>query len=65
MNYSSYFLYCYTAAPSPSYEVHPEKVINQDEMDALCPLDLQLVSVVSLWFVLLTLLVLSLSVSRF
>ena len=39
MNYSSYFLHCYTAAPSPSYEVHPEKVINQDEMDALCPLD--------------------------
>lgn len=39
MNYSSYFQRCYTAAPSPSYEVHPEKVINQDEMDALCPLD--------------------------
>lgn len=30
---------CYTAVPSPSREVHPEKVINQDEMDALCPLD--------------------------
>lgn len=30
---------CYTAVPSPSLEVHPEKVINQDEMDALCPLD--------------------------
>lgn len=39
MNYSSYFQHCYTAAPSPSFEVHPEKVINQDEMDALCPLD--------------------------
>ena len=39
MNYSSYFQCCYTAAPSPSYEVHPEKVINQDEMNALCPLD--------------------------
>lgn len=39
MNYSIYFQHCYTAAPSPSYEVHPEKVINQDEMDALCPLD--------------------------
>lgn len=39
MNYSSYFQRCYTAAPSPSYEVHPEKVINQDEMNALCPLD--------------------------
>lgn len=39
MIYSSYFQHCYTAAPSPSYEVHPEKVINQDEMDALCPLD--------------------------
>ena len=39
MNYSSYFQHCYTAAPSPSYEVHPEKVINQDEMNALCPLD--------------------------
>lgn len=39
MNYRLYFQHCYTAAPSPSYEVHPEKVINQDEMDALCPLD--------------------------
>jgi hypothetical protein len=39
MNYSSYFQHCYIAAPSPSYEVHPEKVINQDEMNALCPLD--------------------------
>lgn len=39
MNYSSYFQHCYTAAPSPSYELHPEKVINQDEMNALCPLD--------------------------
>ena len=39
MNYSSYFQQCFIAAPSPSYEVHPEKVINQDEMDALCPLD--------------------------
>ena len=39
MIYSSYFQHCYTAAPSPSYEVHPEKVINQDEMNVLCPLD--------------------------
>lgn len=39
MNYSSYFQQCFIAAPSPSYEVHPEIVINQDEMDALCPLD--------------------------
>ena len=39
MDYSSYFQHCYTAAPSPSFDVHPEKVINQDEMDALCPLD--------------------------
>lgn len=39
MNLTSYFKQCYTAAPSPSREVHPEKVINQDEMDALCPLD--------------------------
>lgn len=39
MKYISYFQHCYTAAPSPSYDVHPEKVINQDEMDALCPLD--------------------------
>lgn len=36
---SNYFQHCYTAAPSPIYEVSPEKVINQDEMDALCPLD--------------------------
>lgn len=39
MNYSSYFQHCYSAAPSPIYEVSPEQVINQDEMDALCPLD--------------------------
>lgn len=39
MNLTSYFQHCYTAAPSLSREVHPEKVINQDEMDALCPLD--------------------------
>lgn len=39
MNYSNYFQHCYTAASSASLEVHPEKVINQDEMDALCPLD--------------------------
>lgn len=39
MYYSSYFQHCYTAAPSPFYEVHSEKVINQDEMNALCPLD--------------------------
>ena len=32
-------MHCYTAAPSPAREVEPEKVINQDEMDALCPLD--------------------------
>ncbi len=36
---SAYFLQCYTAAPSPSCQVEPEIVINQDEMDALCPLD--------------------------
>ena len=40
MNLTSYFKQCYTAVPSPSREVHPEKVINQDETDALCPLDL-------------------------
>lgn len=40
MDYNSYFQHCYIAAPSRSFEVHPEKVINQDEMDALCPLDL-------------------------
>lgn len=34
-----YFMQCYTAAPSASLDVHCEKVINQDEMDALCPLD--------------------------
>lgn len=39
MNLTNYFKQCYTAVPSPSREVHPEKVINQDEMDALCPLD--------------------------
>lgn len=39
MNYRSYFQHCYTAVPSRTFEVHPEKVINQDEMDALCPLD--------------------------
>ncbi len=39
MNYRNYFQHCYTAVPSSSLEVHPEKVINQDEMDALCPLD--------------------------
>lgn len=32
-------MHCYTAAPSPIYEVQPENVINQDEIDALCPLD--------------------------
>lgn len=36
---SNYFLHCYTAPAAASLEVHPEKVINQDEMDALCPLD--------------------------
>lgn len=39
MLYRNYFQHCYTAVPSSSLEVHPEKVINQDEMDALCPLD--------------------------
>ena len=39
MNLSSYFKQCYTAVSSFPREVHPEKVINQDEMDALCPLD--------------------------
>lgn len=39
MNYRNYFQQCYTAVPSSTLEVHPEKVINQDEMDALCPLD--------------------------
>lgn len=39
MNLTSYFMQCYSAVQSPSREVHPEKVINQDEMDALCPLD--------------------------
>lgn len=32
-------MHCYTAAPSPARDVEPEKVINQDEMDVLCPLD--------------------------
>lgn len=35
----SYFLSCYAARPVEQMEVHPEVVINQDEMDALCPLD--------------------------
>lgn len=35
----SYFLSCYTAPPIEEMEVHPEVVINQDEMDALCPRD--------------------------
>ncbi len=39
MNYRDYFQHCYIAVSSSSLEVHPEKVINQDEMDALCPLD--------------------------
>lgn len=39
MNLTTYFQHCYAAVPSPSRDVHPEKVINQDEMDALCPLD--------------------------
>ena len=39
MYYRNYFQHCYTAVTSSSLEVHPEKVINQDEMDALCPLD--------------------------
>lgn len=36
----NYFLYCYAAPTCEPMEVHPEIVINQDEMDALCPLDL-------------------------
>lgn len=36
----NYFLNCYSAPPIEEMEVHPESVINQDEMDALCPLDL-------------------------
>ena len=35
----SYFLSCYAAPPIEEMEVHPEVVINQDEMDALCPRD--------------------------
>ena len=35
----SYFLSCYAASPIEQMEVHPQVVINQDEMDALCPLD--------------------------
>ena len=35
----SYFLTCYSAPPIEQMEVHPEVVINQDEMDALCPRD--------------------------
>ena len=35
----NYFLSCYAARPIEQMEVHPAVVINQDEMDALCPLD--------------------------
>ena len=35
----NYFLSCYAARPVEQMEVHPQVVINQDEMDALCPLD--------------------------
>lgn len=35
----SYFLSCYAARPIEQMEVHPSVVINQDEIDALCPLD--------------------------
>ena len=35
----NYFLSCYAASPLEEMEVHPAVVINQDEMDALCPLD--------------------------
>lgn len=35
----SYFLSCYAASPIEEMEVHPNVVINQDEMDALCPRD--------------------------
>lgn len=35
----SYFLSCYAAPPVEQMEVHPAVVIDQDEMDALCPLD--------------------------
>lgn len=35
----NYFLSCYAARPIEQMEVHPSVVINQDEMDALCPLD--------------------------
>lgn len=35
----NYFLNCYCAPDIEPMEVHPAVVINQDEMDALCPLD--------------------------
>lgn len=35
----NYFLSCYCAPSVEPMEVHPEVVINQDEMDALCPRD--------------------------
>lgn len=35
----NYFLNCYCAPDIEPMEVHPDVVINQDEMDALCPLD--------------------------
>ena len=35
----NYFLSCYAARPIEQMEVHPSVVIDQDEMDALCPLD--------------------------
>lgn len=39
MTYSEYFSNCYAAPDCTPMEVLVEKVINQDEMDALCPLD--------------------------
>lgn len=39
MLYREYFSNCYAAPDSTPMPVLAEKVINQDEMDALCPLD--------------------------
>ena len=39
MTYREYFSNCYAAPDCTPMEVLVEKVINQDEMDALCPLD--------------------------
>lgn len=35
----NYFLSCYCAPDIEPMDVHPDVVINQDEMNALCPLD--------------------------